>query len=606
MSFQTKLFLTFYMLIILLVAVIGIIFYQYASRAYEANAFSNLEVIVDKMSQQLDNLIQPMDLITTYLLSTEGFMSSVTSLATIDRTNPQNQAYISESRATIYGNVLNYTTDKNFYRVSFFNREGDFLTSNFKVANITKDVHKLINSLGWVNQADEAKGKVIVIPPYTDPWSVSTNARVFGIARSIQGFKSGVGYIEVQNPYELLEEIFTVPDEDSMKVLAITKTGELLFSNGEMDEALISYSEKINSKTKKYSSIERNPLTGAEEFVAAVGSNYTGVKIVLIQDRNALLKPLTSVIYISCLILVIILILSLGYIYIFSRQLAKPVRQLKEKMENTELENLPEKITFEKSNNEFESLNRSFQRLRERLNEAIRREIKAQTLQIQASFDSLQAQVNPHFIYNILNVLSNKGIVNGDDEICEICDNIASMLRYSTSTLKRTATIAEELEHVRKYLMLMKKRFEHRLEFEISADPEICNAAIPKIVLQQIVENSINHGFEKLQTIMYISVKGYASDGWWYIEITDNGQGFAPEVLNQLKIKMEEVKKELSGTESYKGLAIGGMGLINTYARLLLFHHGKFVFKLENAEGGGAKVTIGGILESVKGDEEKC
>jgi len=214
--------------------------------------------------------------------------------------------------------------------------------------------------------------------------------------------------------------------------------------------------------------------------------------------------------------------------------------------------------------------------------------------------------VNPHCIYNILNVLSNKGIVNGDDEICEICDNIASMLRYSTSTLKRTATIAEELEHVRKYLMLMKKRFEHRLEFEISADPEICNAAIPKIVLQQIVENSINHGFEKLQTIMYISVKGYASDGWWYIEITDNGQGFAPEVLNQLKIKMEEVKKELSGTESYKGLAIGGMGLINTYARLLLFHHGKFVFKLENAEGGGAKVTIGGILESVKGDEEKC
>jgi len=606
MSFQTKLFLTFYMLIILLVAIIGLCFFQYASRAYEANAFSNLEVIVDKMSQQLDNLIQPMDLITTYLLSTEGFMTSVTSLATIDRTNPQNQAYISEGKATIYGNVLNYTTSKNFYRVSFFNREGDFLTSNFKVQNKNKDIHELVSNLKWIDQADEAKGKVIVIPPYVDPWAVSSNARVFGIARSIQGFKNGVGYIEVQNPYALLEEIFDVPDEDNMKVLAITKTGEIFFSNGEADKALIGYSDKISSETKKYSSIERNPLTGAEEFVVAVGSDYTGVKIVLAQDRKALLKPLTAVIYISCLILVIILIISLGYIYICSRQLAKPVRQLKEKMESTELENLPEKITFEKTNNEFESLNRSFQRLRERLNEAISREIKAQTLQIQASFDSLQAQVNPHFIYNILNVLSNKGIVNGDDEICEICDSIASMLRYSTSTLKRTATIDEELEHVRKYLMLMKKRFEHRFEYEISVDPKICNETIPKIVLQQIVENSINHGFEKLQTIMRISVKGYASDGWWYIEITDNGQGFAPEVLNQLETKMGEVKRELSGGKSYKGLAIGGMGLINTYARLLLFHHGNFVFKLENAEDGGAKVTIGSVLGSVKEDEKNA
>lgn len=603
MSFQTKLFLTYYLLIILLVVILGLCFYHYASKVYEDNAFSNLEVIVDKMSQQLDHLIQPMDLITTYLLSTEGFMSSVVSLATIDRTNPQNQLYISESRATIYGNVLNYTTDKNFYRVSFFNREGDFLTSNFKVKNINKNVREFINNLKWIDQADAAKGKVIVIPPYTDPWSVSPKAKVFGIARSIQGFKSGIGYIEVQNPYTELEKIFAIPD-DNMKVLALTKTGEVFFSNGEVDEALISYSEKVDSRRKRYSSMERNPLTGAQEFVVAAMSDYTGVKILLVQDRNALLKPLTNVINISIAIFVIILIVSLGYIYIFSRQLAKPVRELKEKMESTELENLPEKITFESSNDEFEALNRSFQHLRERLNEAIKREIKAQTLQIQASFDSLQAQVNPHFLYNILNVLSNKGIVNEDYEICEICDSIAAMLRYSTSTLKRTATIAEELEHTRKYLMLMKKRFEHRLEFEINVDSGIYNAIIPKIVLQQIVENSINHGFENLQTIMRISVKGYASEGWWYIEITDNGQGFAPDVLNQLKTKMEEVKKELSGAESYKGLEIGGMGLINTYARLLLFLDGKFVFKLENAEDGGAKVTIGGILESAKEDDK--
>jgi len=62
-------------------------------------------------------------------------------------------------------------------------------------------------------------------------------------------------------------------------------------------------------------------------------------------------------------------------------------------------------------------------------------------LQMKANFDSLQAQVNPHFIYNILTVLSNKGIENNDEEICDICESVASMLRYSTSTLKPSATI---------------------------------------------------------------------------------------------------------------------------------------------------------------------
>ena len=215
---------------------------------------------------------------------------------------------------------------------------------------------------------------------------------------------------------------------------------------------------------------------------------------------------------------------------------------------------------------------------------------------MQASFDSLQAQVNPHFIYNILNVLSNRGLIDGDDEICEICDSIASMLRYSTSTLKRTATIKEELEHVRNYLLLMKKRFEHRLKFNIDTDPEIYGETIPKIVLQQIVENSINHGFESLQTTMEIGIRGYMSDGWWFIEIMDNGQGFEPHILDELRTRMESIREDISSTEPYTGFAIGGMGLLNTYARMLLIYNRQFEFMLDNVDGGGARVTIGGVL----------
>ena len=598
MSFQTRLFLTYFLLIILLVMILGVIFYQYTSGVFEVNAYSNLSVITNKMSQQLDSLIHPMDLITTYLLSTEGFMSSMTSLATIDRSNPQNQIYIAEGKATIYSNVFNYTTDKNFYRVSFFNNIGDFLTSGFRIQNVGGDLTDLINGLSWKPQADELKGKVVIIPPFADTWAATekTKTRVFGLARCVQGPEGGMGYIEVQQLYSKLEEIFTVPNEENIKVLAVTQTGEIFFSNGNFEDALLSYYKSLAPGGKKPVSVERNPLTGMDEIVAGASSNYTGIRIVLVQNRNALLKPLLYTAYITVIIGILILLVSLGYIYIFSRQLAKPVRQLKEKMEGTELENLPEKITFESSNNEFKALNKSFQRLRERLNEAVSREIKSHTLQIQANFDSLQAQVNPHFIYNILNVLSNRGLINKDEEICEICDSIASMLRYSTSTLKRTATIGEELEHVSNYLLLMKKRYEHKLEFSIDVAQGIFLETIPKIVLQQIVENCINHGFDSLQTTMEVIVTGYISEGWWYIEIRDNGQGFDSEILNNLQDRMQSIKKELTGTEPHTGFAIGGMGLLNTYARMVLFYNREFEFRLDNAENGGAKVAIGGMM----------
>lgn len=596
MSFQTRLFMTYFLLIILLVVILGVCFYQYTSDVFEANAYSNLTVITNKMSQQLDNLINPMDLITTYLLSTEGFMSSMTSLATIDRDNPQNRIYITEGKTTIYSNVLNYTTDKNFYRVSFFNDNGDFLTSSFRIQNVTTNLDGLIHDLRWRPQADHARGQVVIIPPYLDPWAVSEKTKVFGLARCLQGPKGSMGYIEVQQRYSELEEIFAIPEEENIKVLALTEAGELFFSNGKVDDVLYGYCSKFAPGIQKPVSVERNPLTGNDEIVAGAVSDYTGIKVVLVQDRNALLKPLLYTGYITLILGILILIVSLGYIYIFSRQLSKPVRQLKDKMEGTELENLPEKITFESSNNEFKALNKSFQRLRERLNDAVSREIKSHTMQIQANFDSLQAQVNPHFIYNILNVLSNRGLINGDEEICEICDSIASMLRYSTSTVKRTATIGEELEHVRNYLMLMKKRFEHKLEFNFDVDPVIYLETIPKIVLQQIVENSINHGFEKIQTTMEISISGYISGGWWFIEIRDNGQGFNPEILDDLLIQMKAIKSELAGSELHTGFAIGGMGLLNTYARMVLFYNRQFVFRLDNVEDGGAKVTIGGLM----------
>jgi len=599
MSFQTKLLITYTLLIVLLVVILGASFYFYSTGILRRNAFTNLSVIADKMSQQFDSHIIPMDLLITYLLSDGNIMRSISMLASIDREAVGNNIYVTEAKSIIQSSLLSYAIDRNFYRVSFINNNGDFLTSNFRDPIPSGNISDVANGLIWREEADKYFGRKVITPPYIDPWAQLDKTKVFSLVRMIR-VGGSMGYIEVQSPYQELERIFSIPVDNGVNIVVITETGNILFENKISNVALTDYYASLASMGDISLIDKKNPISGHREMIVGTSSDYTGVNIILAQDKSTLFRPFLYANYLVAVIGILVIGVSFGYIYIFSARLTKPIRELKNNMESTKLDNLPDVIELKNSNNEIEALNASFQRLKERLTEAVNREIKSQSLQILASFDSLQAQVNPHFIYNILNVLSNKGIEYDDDEICEICACIASMLRYSTSTLERLATIKDEIDHVTNYLLLMKKRFEHRLLFDVQIDEKILKERIPKIVLQQIVENSIEHGFRDSNRIMQIQVRGYEENNCWYIMITDNGEGFKPEVLEQLHESMKSMDNELMGTKMQTGYAIGGMGLINTYGRFLLFFKDNFVFTLENQLQGGARVLVGGKIHSKK------
>jgi two-component system sensor histidine kinase YesM len=575
------------------VAALGIGFYRYSSALFERDAYSNLSALADRMSQQVDNLLRPMDFVTTYLLSDGGFMSAMASLSNVDRTDPRNLIYLNEGWQTINGALLSYSITKNFYSVNVFNRRGDFLSSNFSQHRDTKNVAGMVDALPWIAAADRAAGRAVILPPYADPWSAAPGLTVYGLARSVQGPTGGMGYLEVQNPAEDLKKLFTVPDLRSLTVVAVTASGDVLYESRPMGAALVEYYSGQAPPPSREVALVRNPVSGQEEILVGGTAASTGIRVALAQEKTALLEPLVVSRNTTILLAILIVAVSFAFNLLSSRQLTRPILQLKEQMEKTELANLPERLVFERSHDEIASLNHTFERLRERLTEAVRREITSHSLQVEARLDSLQAQVNPHFIYNILTVLANKGLETGDEEIVTICDSLASMLRYSTSTARRSATLEEEIEHVRTYLSLMKKRFEHRLEFTVELPAAIGGEPIPKIVLQQITENSLTHGYRETQETMTVCVRGSVEDSRWIIECSDNGQGFPPEKLAELQARFRAIDAGLAEPGGRQGFAIGGMGLVNTYARLALFYGPGFLFRVENAPGGGARVKIG-------------
>jgi two-component system sensor histidine kinase YesM len=266
-------------------------------------------------------------------------------------------------------------------------------------------------------------------------------------------------------------------------------------------------------------------------------------------------------------------------------------------MKQTTLENIGNEIEVEHSSDEIQTMNIAYNNLMRRLNEAALREKSLAHLQIQTQFDALQAQINPHFIFNVLNMISQRGLLSGDETVCEICDKLAGMLRYSTGTSQRVVTIQTELDHVRQYFYLLKARYREKLKCSINIDPAILNEPIPKIVLQQIAENAINHGFKDHSGEMCIAINGGLENGYWILRVIDNGSGFDERDIRVIKSKLKDINMKLAQGDDRIGFDFGGMGLINTYARMRLIFGDDIVFQFYNKTGEnvGAVVEIGAL-----------
>lgn len=598
MGFQKRLLATYSLLIILLVLILAILFYQYSTGLFERSSQETTRLLAFKLSDQLDNVLKPMDFISTNLISDASFKSAVSVLDTLDRTNPDNARFISEAEQTIRKQLYTYSIIENFHAVTVFNRKDDFFTSNFLEHSKVNSAGGNFNTLTWMPQAELAAGRLITVPIAEDPFQNNKNLPVFGRARVVPGLEGELGCIAVFHTEDVLESVFTASEPDHLLMLAYLPSGQLFYqSSGIEPEVEQYYSDLVIAGGRPFpADFSKNPITGDIEYAATSVSTYTGITVVLVLDRKALLAPLAFSRNLTIGIGFLIILFSLVYNFISSKLLTKPLRLIKTKIEDTELSNLAGGELIEHENDEIAALDRAFMHLKQRLLESIEREVDSRALWLKARLDSLQSQVDPHFINNILTVIASRGLEVGDDEICGICDGVASMLRYSTSTTKAWATMEEELGHLKTYLYLIKQRLEDRFNFEIDIDERIHTAELPKIIFQQIAENSISHGYRKRGGPIHLSVKGRYLANRWQVELADDGDGIDSERMLLLQEQIESISKDPDRSVLKQGLKLGGMGLISTYARLYLFFQGDVDWKIENLQPHGVRVVLGGPI----------
>lgn len=229
---------------------------------------------------------------------------------------------------------------------------------------------------------------------------------------------------------------------------------------------------------------------------------------------------------------------------------------------------------------EIKELEDSFEKMLERMNSSIIQEKKAYAL-------ALQAQMNPHFLYNMLAVISSAGSEAGCDSVSTMCVELSDMLRYVAAYQKVTVPLKEEIIHTKNYLALMKSRYEDYFSYKIDVSDDLMNIPVPKLFIQPLAENCFIHAFKEKEPPWNIDIKMIGTKDRWELIIKDNGSGISEERIAEIKDKIDKALNERQVGN------IGGLGIVNTIVRLTMTHNKNLKYDIYNDNGMEIKIVVG-------------
>lgn len=264
--------------------------------------------------------------------------------------------------------------------------------------------------------------------------------------------------------------------------------------------------------------------------------------------------------------------------YLVWRQVYKPLRKV-----NVEIVRMAENRTTPVSFTnveEFDLVLNNFQRMKTQVNDLIDAVAHNEKQKSQFEIEKLLSQINPHFLHNTLNTVQWLARLNGQKEIDKLVTLLVKVLHYNLGKQSLIVTVRDELEAMQNYMELQRIRYDYEFEFHLHVDEDILSVAVPRFLLQPIVENAIYHGGSEQNGRIDVTIRS-SGDGQVLLSVEDNGEGIEPETARQLLADDEGAKR--------RGLGIG-LSYVNRMLRR--FYGDSALIGIESELGVGTKVSI--------------
>jgi len=584
-SLRVKMLAMFVMLTLVPLIAVGIVSYQKSFRTISEHSEAAFRLATEQLARDIDVLFQD----TARLLELENHQAVLRYLFS------QNDAY-DDAKDILQAFDLYRKTYRNesVLNISMVNLYGRGISERKGVFALGVNPLRNPHFQYLMNAPDE----VLIVPPD----EALPQDRLDGSRYESENVVSIMTTIKQRITREVIG--FIVIDLDADTVMQYIRdamsgqvgyfyvadaSGKPLFATGfdPSDERLFLPASELAPRLDRKSGrfVEDGP--GGPVLITYTTSDDTGWKMIGMAPQRDIMRDAHGIRRLIFLSVGLSIVFTIGlYVFVTSR-LTRPIQILKHKMRKAASGFLEVKVK-PAGNDELADLGNSFNLMIEQIKMLMERSIREREQVQKAELRTLQAQINPHFLYNSLDSIVWMAEAGKTREVIRLVQALSRFFRISLSKGRDLISVGEEVEHVRNYLVIQQMRYSDILEYEIDVAPELKTIPILKMTLQPIVENALYHGIKNKRGKGRIRISGAAGqDRTLRLLVTDNGIGMSEGKLAELRLLLEDHPPTHG-----EGEPDGGFGLLNVQRRLRLYYGPQYGIAIDSREGFGTMVEV--------------
>ena len=410
-------------------------------------------------------------------------------------------------------------------------------------------------------------------------WGITGEKNRICVAKAILDFDTmkPAGYINIVYENSYLSDILADNSSKYSGASYVVNThGRIMVANKEGyvgENFPVKLSDLRASNTSRYDMFSS---TQAFYFVGnEMPNGWSLVQTVSVKEFN---KEMNHLIVLAAGIVLLVLEISLGFVWYVTSRIAYPAKELMESMKTLAKDNEYPRVKIV-SNDEIGMIGLEYNKMAENIETLIEKVYKMELTQKQAELEFLQMQINPHFLYNALDTISWMALAKGNMDVSEMTIALAELLR---ATIKKESfiTLREEMNTVKDYLLIQQERFGDKISSEYFVEEDAYSCMVPNFILQPVIENAIIHGLEPKIEKGKVSINISIQDEFLTFLVEDNGVGMdETEILDLYKKCRENNTKQ-------------SIGLKNVYRRLLLCYGESSMLKIESKKEQGTRISF--------------
>ena len=413
-------------------------------------------------------------------------------------------------------------------------------------------------------------------------WVVSLSCAV----ELTQGGGAQLGVLLIDLKYSALTALFqSVKFSGSGYVYLVDGTGNLIYHPERTLIATGRVRENSLQTAARSDGIYTEVWEGARRSVIVQSVGYTGWKVVGVVERPgftmSLQQTLPFLVVIICAYVELLILMNV----LLSRKITEPLRRLRESVGQVE-EGAERPAIYVGGTAETRELGTAIQTMVDRMRQLTADMVREHEQKQKSELNALQAQINPHFLYNTLDIIVWM-IENGQrEDAIRVVTALARFFRISLSKGRNIIPVRDELEHVRNYLLIQEMRYKNKFRYQITC-PEACaNLTTIKLVVQPIVENAIYHSMDFMDGDGLIDIRADTDGRDLTITVSDNGLGMPPDVVERLLTASTQPGAQTGGKRG------SGIGLRNVQERIRLYFGSEYGVTIQSEPDEGTVVTL--------------